>query len=319
MEYKFITDYEGFFNKAVDSITDYVLGNNLQSVHLGISGGIDSTVVACILSEVSKKVNKHNEDEWNEDIKKNSPKEDSFWEMASDPRKFIFYGWSLPSKATNEKELLSSEIVGKTFADYFKINDISEVSQEISDFCETCKLSDKYRNGNIKARMRMIFLYDKAKLYNGIVVGTDNYTEKLLGFSTIGGDDLADFMPIQNLWKTEVFGLAEWLVKHYTENGEKDKAAAIMYSLSLKPQDGLGISTDDMEQIGAKDYYQVDEILIALMKVKENPEYTVSDFFNIIESDDPKKDTYRAVEMVSKRYLKNFKLDLPLTVEVNRI
>ena len=44
---------------------------------------------------------------------------------------------------------------------------------------------------------------------NGIVIGTDNYTEYLLGFSTIGGDALFDYNPIQYLWKTEVFEMSK--------------------------------------------------------------------------------------------------------------
>lgn len=83
------------------------------------------------------------------------------------------------------------------------------------------------------------------------------------------------FDPIQDLWKTEVYGLANYLQDHYkskalealrndykeTCDNYKAMSCAIYNSCKLVPTDGLGISNSDLDQIGAKDYATVDDIL----------------------------------------------------------
>lgn len=136
--------------------------------------------------------------------------------------------------------------------------------------------------GNIQARLRMIYLYNLASIHKGLVMSTDNQTEYQLGFWTIHGD-VGDFDPIQGLWKTEVYELAKWLIGYYYGCGIKkevdadgarkicDMCEAIKKSMSLTPTDGLGISNSDLDQIGAKSYYDVDRVLQTLT-CKASPE-----------------------------------------------
>ncbi len=70
---------------------------------------------------------------------------------------------------------------------------------------------DKVRIGNISARMRMIVLFDLAKKYNGLVVGTENKSENLLSYFTRFGDQASDIEPIEHLYKTQVYQLAKHL------------------------------------------------------------------------------------------------------------
>jgi NAD+ synthase len=60
------------------------------------------------------------------------------------------------------------------------------------------------RKGNIMARCRMIVLFDQSSAFNGLVVGTSNKTEILLGYSTMYGDSASAFNPIGDLYKTQV-------------------------------------------------------------------------------------------------------------------
>jgi NAD+ synthase len=60
------------------------------------------------------------------------------------------------------------------------------------------------RQGNIMARLRMIVLYDQSAAFNGLVVGTGNKTEILLGYSTLYGDSACAINPIGDLYKTQV-------------------------------------------------------------------------------------------------------------------
>ena len=277
-------NYEDLFNNMVEFTANYIVKNKLEGAVLGISGGIDSTVVAALLYEVSKKLRADNYD------------------------LFSFHGYSLPTSTTHSDEYLISTFVGNAFADDFEIHDIGNISHEVfNDF--TCGKGDVFSRGNIKARLRMIYLYDKAKTYKSFVVGTDNYTEMLLGFSTIGGDALADYMPIQYLWKTEVYGLANYLLEKYKNDENWPAVNALNASINIIPQDGLGISTSDMVQIGAKNYFDVDEILYAYEKLNLKYEtFTLSEEYREL----CKKFEKNVVDKVLNRRIKNFKLDLPI-------
>lgn len=265
-------NYEHVFNVLVDKTAEYVTSNNLKAMVLGISGGIDSTVVAAICHEVSKKTD------------------------------IPLIGRSLPIK-NKEDEFNVSELVGEAFCDEFKVFNLSNsYKASLFDLCadagliKDCKGYDWYwvsdleeltgrtpiANGNLQARCRMKHLYDIASIRKGLVMSTDNQTEYQLGFWTIHGD-VGDFDPIQDLWKTEVYGLANYLRDRYKSKALEalhndyketcDKYRAMSYavysSCKLIPTDGLGISNSDLEQIGAKSYDEVDDILSRYIPFKE--------------------------------------------------
>ncbi|MBT3249473.1 MAG: NAD+ synthase [Candidatus Pacebacteria bacterium] len=71
------------------------------------------------------------------------------------------------------------------------------------------EMSDKVRFGNLMARTRMMMLYDLAKKNNALVCGTENKSEKYLGYFTRFGDEASDLEPIAHLYKTQVRQLAE--------------------------------------------------------------------------------------------------------------
>lgn len=261
----------------VNKLSDYFYKNNLHHAILGVSGGIDSTVVAVLLYKVKEHL-----------------KELGFH--------FIIHGYSLPTSTTNSDELFVSTLVGHTFCDKFQVDNITGIAGDIDSFLNSKLLPDSFKSGNIKSRFRMMYLYNMAKEWKGCVVGTDNWTEKLLGFSTIGGDDTADIMPIQNLWKTEVYAIANYFLAKYHEVEDYAKCHAIISSIQLAPQDGLGITNSDMDQLGAKDYYEVDKILYAYIVEKQPIE-------EIVESFDVST-TYKIIN----RYNNNFKLKLPITI-----
>lgn len=73
------------------------------------------------------------------------------------------------------------------------------------------KINDPFRLGNVMARVRMITVYDYAKKLNALVCGTENRTERLLGYFTRFGDEASDIEPIQHVYKTHIFALGEYL------------------------------------------------------------------------------------------------------------
>lgn len=70
---------------------------------------------------------------------------------------------------------------------------------------------DNMRKGNIMARQRMIVLYDQSAAFNGLVIGTGNKTEILLGYSTLYGDSACAINPLGDLYKTQVRQLSRAL------------------------------------------------------------------------------------------------------------
>ena len=69
----------------------------------------------------------------------------------------------------------------------------------------------RQRKGNIMARQRMIVLYDRSETFKGLVIGTSNKTEILLGYSTLWGDMASALNPIGDLYKTQLRQLARAL------------------------------------------------------------------------------------------------------------
>lgn len=245
--------YYKVFEVLVNNTKEYILNNNLKSMILGISGGIDSTVVAAICSEVSKRT------------------------------EIPLIGRSLPIKNKRE-EFDVSKLVGGAFCNNFKVCEMQGIMSHFEagvKYFENPNLMTPIAWGNIQARLRMIYLYNLASIYKGLVMSTDNQTEYQLGFWTLHGD-VGDFNPLFGLWKTEVYGLAKYLAEKYANDveftaGHKErtilinKAEALFKSIELTPTDGLGISNSDLEQIGAKNYSEVDDILQTML-LHENSE-----------------------------------------------
>jgi NH3-dependent NAD+ synthetase len=93
-----------------------------------------------------------------------------------------------------------------------------------------------------------------------MVLSTDNWTELMLGFWTLHGD-VGDYGMIQNLDKTEVYELAEYIVSDLRSKGATKKADALQTCIVAVPTDGLGITNSDLDQIQAETYQEVDTIL----------------------------------------------------------
>lgn len=246
-------DCQKVFNFLVDELEKYLKENNLNAMILGISGGIDSTVVAAICHEVSKRTG------------------------------IPLIGRSLPTNHNKEGEISSADLVGNAFCNDYKEVNIQKWYYDSWSFNEHGSDYSSLAAGNIQARLRMIYLYNLASIHKGIVMDTDNLTENNLGYYTIHGDQ-GDYNPIHCLWKTEVFELAEYLFETYKNSDHTclSKAEAVWESLQLKPTAGLGITDSDLDEIGANSYVEVDDILKTYLERGESCREELHEKYGII-------------------------------------
>ena len=118
----------------------------------------------------------------------------------------------------------------------------------------------KLRRGNIMARMRMITLYDQSMAWGGLVMGTSNKTEFLLGYSTIYGDSGVALHPIADLYKFQVRQMARHLG---VPSAIIDKPPSADLWVGQTDEDELGFSYDDADQVLlllVDERYTVDEV-----------------------------------------------------------
>lgn len=146
--------------------------------------------------------------------------------------------------------------------------------------------NENVRKGNIRARLRMVTLYDLAYGLGGMVASTDNLSELSAGFWTLHGD-VGDFSPIQSLWKS-------WEVPYLARlNGVPENIVKAV------PTDGLDISNGDEEQLGCT-YLEWDLTILNIGR-------------DVTEENDKVHNVYRAVRerMGKTRFKRNNPHNVP--------
>ena len=237
-------DYQKVFETMVQETAKYLTNSGLKTMVLGLSGGIDSTVTAAICHEVVKR----------------NPEQG-----------FKFIGVSLPCSTNSKDENDSAMLALKGFCTEYWVENLQKEYLLMKATCEQHYESTRVSQGNIKARLRMIYLYNIASVTKGMVMDTDNLTEHYLGFWTIHGD-VADYNPIGGLWKHEVYELCKYLYTNVFTNENEASNQALKAAYGITPTDGNGVETGgDMAQIAPGHTYEdVDDILNTYLQAKDN-------------------------------------------------
>jgi NAD+ synthase len=122
-------------------------------------------------------------------------------------------GFCLPEEETRSwRSIQDAQEVARKFGIRFKTLDMTPLVQAVASFLHTSKSKESaIPRGNLKARLRAMILYYHANTSNGLVVGTGDKSEIMLGYFTKYGDGACDIQPIADLYKSSVRNLASHL------------------------------------------------------------------------------------------------------------
>ena len=209
-------------------IKKYVENAGADGVVLGLSGGIDSGTVAALSS------------------------------LSIGGARVI--GLMLPEKETyNSKDVNDAKLVAEKFGLKAQVCDITPVLEGFYNTMPIFDHADKLCKGNIKARIRMIYLYYYANKLNKIVCGSSDKSETMMGYFTKWGDVAADISPIMDLYKTQVRKLAEHVgIPH--ELAAKPSTPALWPNQLAETELGIKFEILDLILYGLERFMATEEI-----------------------------------------------------------
>ena len=181
-----LSDEEEMWTALVIGLRDYVGKNGFTSVGLGLSGGIDSAVVATLAVDALGKDR--------------------------------VFGVSLPSKYSSEHSLSDAKSLASNLGIDYRVIEIEPVVQS---FLKATTLSGVAEE-NVQARVRGSLLMGLSNQEGHLILATGNKSELAVGYSTLYGDAVGGFAPIKDIFKVDVWRLARWRNSLAKSRGEAE-------------------------------------------------------------------------------------------------
>ncbi len=216
-----LPDEAEVWGALVTGTRDYTVKNGFSSVVLGMSGGIDSAVVATIAADAIGGANVH--------------------------------GVAMPSDYSSEHSLADARQLAANLGAVLQTVPIAPM---VSTFVETLKLTGLAEE-NVQARVRGVILMGLSNQHGHLVLAPGNKSELSVGYSTIYGDAVGGFGPIKDVPKTLVWQLARWRNAEALRRGELPPIPE--NSISKPPSAELRPGQLDSDSL--PDYDELDSVL----------------------------------------------------------
>jgi NAD+ synthase (glutamine-hydrolysing) len=216
-----LSDEEEVWKALELGLRDYIVKNRLKSVVLGLSGGIDSSLVATIAVDALGREN--------------------------------VFGVLMPSKYSSEHSLIDAEELADNLGISTRKIPIEPAVESFKNLTELKGLAEE----NIQARVRGALLMGISNQEGHLVLATGNKSELAVGYSTLYGDAVGGFAPIKDLFKVDVWKLARWRNQSAQVKGEKPPIPE--NSINKEPSAELRPGQRDSDSL--PDYETLDQIL----------------------------------------------------------
>ena len=216
-----MAEYGQVWQALVIGLRDYVEKNGFKSVLLGLSGGIDSALVAAIATDA----------------------------IGADR----VYGVSMPSKYSSEHSKKDAADSAQRLGINFRT---VEIQPMVDSYLNSLGLTGVAEE-NLQARVRGTTLMGISNQEGHLVLATGNKSELAVGYSTLYGDAVGGFAPIKDLFKVDVWGISQWRNQIAKEQGETPPIPE--NSISKEPSAELRPGQKDSDSL--PDYRELDQIL----------------------------------------------------------
>ena len=217
-----MSDNEEIWNALVMGLRDYVAKNKFRSVVIGLSGGIDSALVAAIAVDAlgAKCVN----------------------------------GVAMPSKYSSDHSVQDATAFAANTGIHFRT---VEIEPMVQSFMQSITLKGIAAE-NIQARVRGTTLMGISNQEGHLVLATGNKSELAVGYSTLYGDAVGGFAPIKDIYKTDVWALARWRNEQAISRGE----VAPIPQRSIEKEPSAELRPDQKDSDSLPEYELLDQLLI---------------------------------------------------------
>ena len=227
---------ESLYSALKLGLFDYVSKNNFEKVLVGLSGGIDSALTATIAVD----------------------------SLGSDN----VVGVALPSKYNTEESLVDARLLAENLDIEFKVIEIEEI---VNIFRNTLKESVNDELGqttdeNIQSRVRGNILMALSNQTGAMVVSTGNKSEMAVGYSTLYGDLAGGFALLKDLYKTEVYNLANF----------RNSISSVIPQNTIDKEPSAELRPDQFDKDSLPEYELLDQILRMYIEEDSSSEKIIS-------------------------------------------
>jgi NAD+ synthase (glutamine-hydrolysing) len=237
-----LSDEAEMWTALVTGLRDYIHKNGFTSVVMGLSGGIDSALVAAIAIDALGAKN--------------------------------VYGVALPSKYSSDHSVEDAQSLADATGINFRTVAIEPM---VASFMESLALQG-IAEENLQARVRGTTLMGISNQEGHIVMATGNKSELAVGYSTLYGDAVGGFAPIKDIYKTDVWALARWRNALAINQG----AVPPIPERSITKEPSAELRPDQKDSDSLPDYLLLDQILRLYVDHDHGYEQLIADGFEAV-------------------------------------